>query len=287
MKQSKMCASTVDSLLRTPRLPQTHSEVICRTMDACLILIGDSDIVRWPESLWPSIGQRDTRIVGRSGATISDLVTMWEELQQQRQQQQHRLNNSTIDPSSPTRKIYVFCAGENDIGADPIWKSEESIQRILHSFTTCGEPGDQDSYWIYLGPKLEPWLDQDIEARKQYQKMSRMIHRILTSQASSSIPVSNRWIFIDCLLLFCDHDDSIADHAVWHEPDTTDCAPDKTNRSDGNHPTVRPSALPGAIYKARPNPIYFDCDHLHLSNEGYRVWKRKVEDCIRRNWFPC
>ena len=38
--------------------------------------------------------------------------------------------------------------------------------------------------------------------------------------------------------------------------------------------------IPGATLggKAKAEPVYFSSDQLHLSEEGYRIWKRVVEE---------
>lgn len=89
-----------------------------------------------------------------------------------------------------------------------------------------------------LGPKIEPWQRDDAESRKQYIQLSRMMERRCADV--------DRILFIDCLLMFC-------------------------GRS-----AEQPGALLGG--RAQADSRYFDADKLHLSDQGYTVWKTRLEE---------
>jgi lysophospholipase L1-like esterase len=96
---------------------------------------------------------------------------------------------------------------------------------------------------IFLGPKIEPWHFNDETSRRQYIRLSRAFERLALEHARSA-----QIYFIDCLLMFCGES----------------------------------ASLPGALFgnRAVAEGQYFDTDQLHLSDDGYRIWKRTVEECI-------
>ena len=134
--------------------------------------------------------------------------------------------------------VLVICAGENDVG--------ESLE-LSTTFKSFQELLDivfsrsaATTKLIFLGPKIEPWLDHT-ESRKQYIRLSRGIERIC-HESSHARNIN----FLDCLTIFCG--------------ETAD--------------------LPGALYggRARAVPSFFVPDGLHLSDAGYVIWKRMVEE---------
>jgi lysophospholipase L1-like esterase len=188
-----------------------------------LILVGDSDIERWPKSLLPSAGQHNPPIVsGHSGSTLAEILP-------------HVLQQAL---QSNGKTILVVCAGENDIGSLPLWKSEAALKQLLEE--TVGSKQNNNMHLIFLGPKFEPWLHEDRESRKSYIQMSRAFQRLVELQ--------DRSVFVDSLTLFCGAS----------------------------------ARQPGALFKAQPDPTYFNDDQLHLSTEGYRIWKDKVEETIQK-----
>jgi len=150
--------------------------------------------------------------------------------------------------------ILVVCAGENDIGSGiPLFESERSFRLLLEA--VLASPGGVISHLIFLGPKIEPWLKDDPDSRKRYIQMSRAFHRQCANAASSNNNSDTcraiRISYIDCLTMFCD--DASADQ-------------------------------PGALFggKAAADPIFFSSDQLHLSEKGYVIWKREVENAATK-----
>ena len=196
-----------------------------------VVLIGDSDISRWPPSLYPSSVVSN---LGQSGATLSDLLP---------QLHQWLKDMPKNDTASSRDKIHIFvaCAGENDIG------SGRSVDGILETFRAFidGLP-DLSSYLLFLGPKFEPWLSEDFSSRKQYTKLSNALQRTIRKHPRFS---TNQIIFVDCLTMFC---------------------------------TKETSDVPGAVHggKALPDKQFFNPDGLHLSEEGYGIWKHIILDKI-------
>ena len=172
-----------------------------------VVLVGDSDIARWPEQLLPS-GTKS--VSGHSGATLAQVLP-------------HVLGGSSST-------IFVVCAGENDIDSVPLWESEASFRDLVKRCV--------GSHLIFLGPKLEPWLQDDTSSRKKYFQMATAFQTDLKDCPHAT--------FVNCLTEFC---------------------------NEGKDE-------PGAVFKAKPDPKFFDGDQLHLSDEGYRKWKLIVEDEI-------
>jgi lysophospholipase L1-like esterase len=129
-----------------------------------------------------------------------------------------------------------------------------------------------------LGPKFEPWLDQDPSYKKKYAAMARAFRRGLEEydtttsfcngnsakrndkhsdtgdRGGSNFDTHDRILFIDCLTMFCGET----------------------------------ANLPGARLggRARADPRFFASDQLHLSREGYEIWKEAVETGIERLLAP-
>mmetsp|Transcript_27793 Transcript_27793/g.52377 ORF Transcript_27793/g.52377 Transcript_27793/m.52377 type:complete len:233 (-) Transcript_27793:1430-2128(-) len=219
---------------------------LCDKMSWNIILFGDSDISRWPPSVYPSsfkIGPKASNY-GESGAELTDVL---HQTVQWKLQIEDGTNN--IDNDNETaNNLFVCCAGENDIG------SGRSLDLILETFRAVLDalfPADNDSKqqlpsnkskMIFFGPKFEPWLADDNTSRKQYTKLNNGFQRIIRKHQ-----LSNQIKYIDCLTLFCTKDSA---------------------------------TLPGAIYggKAMADNKYFDADGLHLNDKGYGVWRQMVEE---------
>lgn len=201
-----------------------------------IALIGDSDIARWPKELLPSIDGATISVTGFSGATLDKIVPHVE------QQQCPQDNGVAADIV-----VLVICAGENDIGDGySLHKSEESFTRLLDVIYNRSNRRQRRSrlIFLFLGPKLEPWLEQDADARKKYVNMSRSFERLCKDRNMSELIA-----FVDCLVMFCG--------------------------ASGK----QPGAILGG--KAKAEPRYFQPDQLHLCNFGYAIWKSEVEDRIQ------
>ncbi|GAX29205.1 hypothetical protein FisN_28Lu056 [Fistulifera solaris] len=183
-------------------------------------LLGDSDVARWPDSEYP---RKVIHVSGQSGATLSQIVVPHNFLE--------------ID-------VVIVCAGENDIATNiPLWQSEQALRNLLQQLLVTQSSLQRV---FFLGPKFEPWMQDDREMRKKYWQMNLSFQRIVSTEE----PFATRVQYIDSLFLFCQ------------------------NESRDQLETK------GAVYKATPNPIYFHADQLHLSQEGYLVWKELFEQQI-------
>jgi len=191
-------------------------------------LVGDSDIDRWPKALLPSVIRATTTVLGHSGATLRQVLP--------------HVRGSLERSVAPTNfVILVVCAGENDIGNGmTLVETETYFQELLKII--FDRTDSTNVHLIFLGPKFEPWLNKDKDARKQYIQMSLTFQRCCRNNKYSS-----QISYIDCLAMFC------------------------------GESANQPGAVLGG--KAVADPSLFDADQLHLSEKGYRIWKRILEDC--------
>lgn len=218
-----------------------------------VLQIGDSDIALWPCQLLPSLDSLKSNddfdtpamiVSGHSGATLDVVVAKL----------RHHLScmtNASDSKEGSVSLLVVACAGENDIGSgvsldasvaslriflDLAFSIEETIPMVSSStkrrFTM--------EHLIFLGPKFEPWLEDDPSLKKKYSKMSRSFARCCSRHVHS-----NRIHYIDCLTMFC-----------------------------GESGLVPGATLAG---RASAEEKYFEADRLHLSLEGYKIWKEVVE----------
>lgn len=205
-----------------------------------IVLVGDSDVARWPEILLPC---PDSEVSGHSGVTLRELLPYIDTVLDD--------ENST----SGTLLVLIVCAGENDIGNgislnDSVKSFEDMLERIYPSDTHYSVETNNNRFLIFLGPKFEPWLQDDIDSRKQYVQMSLSFDQCCQKLNNNRNSADQKHIFyVDCLTMFC-------------------------SQISAN----QPGALLGGM--ARIDAIYFDSDELHLSVEGYNKWKQVVEQQI-------
>jgi len=226
-----------------------------------LLLLGDSDIYRWPDDLIPCCTQArgnshlpksnktlQVEKVARGGATLSDVKRMFERWASS-SETQLKVRYGDGDDG---KVIVIACAGENDLG---FGNSVEHVSKIFCSLldslmlTLLGGSNSTGPHVrvIFLGPKYEPILTDDHSLKKQYTKLSKAMKRICNRHTQAG-----RIQFLDCLVMFCDE-------KTKDVPGTT---------SDG---------------RAIPNEKLFDVDKLHLNDDGYRIWKREVENLLTSN----
>ena len=203
-----------------------------------MILLGDSDVSRWPSSLYPRYPTSTLTSISTStshcndgvgGAQMSDVLQQINKWKKDKKDE----SNGTVNDN-----ILICCAGENDLG------SGRSIDQILETFRAVLDalfPSTKsDIKLIFIGPKFEPWLINDNTSRKQYIKLNNSLQRAIRKHHAT-----DQITYIDCLTLFC----------------TDETAND-----------------PGAIHsKTIPDEKYFDKDGLHLNDEGYEKWKQIIE----------
>lgn len=210
-----------------------------------IIMLGDSDISRWPSQLFPKTTKGKVHVIARGGACICDVKHMFENwVAEVASLSNVIITSNRIDLNGVIRKgksMIVACAGENDIGAG------RSIGSILSDFEDLISSVCQTidvSTIFFFGPKYEPWLLSDHDSRERYLKLSKAMSRSVERNIHQ-----NRIIFIDCLTMFCEGKD-----------------------------------LPGAIEGNRAIPIsaLFADDGLHLSDDGYAIWKNEIEQRLVR-----
>lgn len=203
-----------------------------------LVLIGDSDVAFWPEALYPIHDGKKFIVSGHSGSTLGEIIPFLDKI----------LKDQQLDgtASSNDGLLVVAVAGENDIGNGlSLDDTLQSLERFVNLiFNEKGEESSSSSsdnrHLIFLGPKFEPWLQDDFSSKKKYAKMSRSFHRFFERHNRSK-----NLHYIDCLTMFCGSSASI----------------------------------PGAVLggKAKPEYRYFASDLLHLSQHGYKIWKDTIE----------
>ena len=155
------------SLTKDSDQPQEHhgDNSTATTIAMMLLLLGDSDISRWPADMLPAWPKGEVEVQGYSGATLEQVVDKFPE----------------------KAEIVIFCAGENDVGSGiEIQKSLDAIDRLLNKTF---------HHLIFLGPKFEPWQNDDLASRKQYTKLSKGLRRRCEGKSNVT--------FVDCLAMFC------------------------------------------------------------------------------------
>jgi len=222
-----------------------------------LALIGDSDIAYWPKELLPSLGNGATWdqviVSGYPGATLAEIPPL------QRVLIEHNTDkdNSNDGDEGVTKSIpkddvlvVVACAGENDIGNGiSFGKSAEALGEFTDAVFDETYNGS-NTILIFLGPKFEPWLEHDPSCKKKYTAMAMSFGRYLGDYETTKQNNNHHIHFIDCLTMFCGESANI------------------------------PGARLGGRAKAEPQ--FFASDQLHLSKEGYALWKKVVEDEIKQ-----
>ena len=215
-----------------------------------IIFIGDSDIAYWPSTLLPVAIRGDVipLVRGHPGATLKDMLPHLRSVMVQAQETRTSNNHQYAS------LVIVACAGENDIGngialddsLDALNLFLDIVFSIQHLPSSSKPPFP---YLIFLGPKFEPWLEDDPSMKKEYSKMTRSFQRCFDKHVHAS-----HMEFVDCLTMFCGETASL------------------------------PGAVLGGMAKA--DEIYFAADKLHLSAQGYQVWKEVVEERIQRLLIP-
>mmetsp|Transcript_6325 Transcript_6325/g.11946 ORF Transcript_6325/g.11946 Transcript_6325/m.11946 type:complete len:266 (+) Transcript_6325:136-933(+) len=244
-----------------------------------LVFVGDSDIARWPKHLLPQVPaissfcqhrhkqhhdedpkneQRARHVTtfhhAQNGATMQSLAS-------QIKRAKKEISSSTIDNcESFDVTIFIACAGENDLSTcsnttssmlDRIMEHFESAVQSIFSIKSSKQQ-IKNPHLIFIGPKVEPWMEQDdLDARMSYFQLSERLRSCIAKLSSSSCPIatkckSNSIFYLDSLTLFCGE-------------------------------TSNKSVVGGQAIAQR---IYFHEDELHLSQNGYEIWKNQVDDIL-------
>jgi hypothetical protein len=240
-----------------------------KVLQSSFSFVGDSDIARWPQHLLPQVlpvsphddhdnsatCQVTTFHHAENGATMQRLVA------------QIKRAKKEISSSSFDATVFIACAGENDISTttstpsllDRILEQFESAVRCIFSSTTKKRMFN-NPHFIFIGPKVEPWMEQDeLNARMCYFQLSESLRSTISKLSScptlmNSVDTtrsnSNHSIyFLDSLTLFCGE-------------------------------TQNKSVVGGRAIAERK---YFQEDGLHLSHDGYEIWKKQVEDILHHD----
>ena len=245
------------------------------TTDIALVFLGDSDMAKWPSNLLPSLTTKEDlehhRIHqvnfnhSQSGALLSNVHTQLPKAMRELGEE----NNKS------KRIFFIACAGENDISSgqpiDTVIQSFTSFMQSIFKETTCATR----PHLIFFGPKLEPWLDDDIGSRKLYYQLSqRMLRSCIDLNSTVTEDHNNHESH--------DHSHDHADHL---------CHQHINCNSDGRNITyidcltmfcergeeLRTGILSGEM---KADPKYFDADGLHLNEEGYAKWKEELESVL-------
>ena len=235
-----------------------------------LVFIGDSDIARWPDDLYPSPSTKAS--LGHHHITSTVINHAKGGASMKHLREQIALSMKQLSGKHYDAIIFIACAGENDISngmdIDEIMKSFEKAANILFSPTMIAT--SHQIHFIFIGPKVEPWMeDGELEARKGYFQLSERLN-----QAREKISASI-WSWDDG-----DGDQSISSRL---------CGVGGVGGGDGRSihyidaltmfcgDTNSRSVCAG---KAVAERIYFDEDGLHLSNEGYELLRKEVESVL-------
>lgn len=211
-----------------------------------LVLLGDSDIAYWPKNEYPhspsQLGNRDSAVpIQNFGRSGATLADVTTMWRQDVGPSLLSQHKKNGSEDNDDQFFFVLCAGENDVGTGISLDSTiASMEELLRSIFTSGL---SIRYVIFLGPKYEPWQKDDQSSKKKYSKMSRSMARVCKRQ-----DWSDRIFYLDSLTLFC-----------------------------GESASIPGAALMG---KAQADPKYFASDQLHLSPEGYRIWKEEIDKLL-------
>ncbi len=205
-----------------------------------VVLVGDSDIAYWPKDLKPSqvgLSNHEPLVSGHPGATLSGVLPHLRRL--------FKKATTAASLNSESTLFVVACAGENDIGEGI--SLQKSVRDLSEFVDAVLEPKTCKVALIFLGPKFEPWLEDDPSYKTKYAAMGRAFQKCINDYKENNHPGIH---FVDCLTMFCGET----------------------------------ANLPGARFdgRAKADPKYFAPDRLHLSREGYAVWKQEVEAIIQR-----
>ncbi len=168
-----------------------------------LVLIGDSDISRWPSPLYPIIPSGTSVVINNYGTSGACLVDLPKQIDQWKVQNEDRCDSNCL---------FICCAGENDIGSGiTIERITEAFRAILDAMFPSVNPDQRhESRMIFFGPKFEPWLTDDHASRKKYAKLNNGLQRAIRKHHAC-----DRVMYVDCLTLFCTKETAFEPGAVY------------------------------------------------------------------------
>ncbi|EJK51994.1 hypothetical protein THAOC_28780, partial [Thalassiosira oceanica] len=120
-----------------------------------LVMLGDSDISRWPAGL-RDLSPAPAENLAAGGAVMSDLLAQLGDWR----------SRGDSEGEGNAAALFLCCAGENDVGSGrPVDAVLETLRRFLDE-AVGGDSGDDRL--VFVGPKLEPWLADDVRSRRLY-----------------------------------------------------------------------------------------------------------------------
>ena len=258
------------------------------------ILVGDSDISRWPSSEMPSLvdhsvmkhhnfkqpifsnysksGELLQNVPSQVAKALKDLKGGRKKSKSKRKQSlgrqkhnHHHDHDHDVQHEHPSI-FFIACAGENDLS------SGFSVDTVVHSFHKLVDSIFSDSnchdrpHLIFFGPKLEPWLNDNDneEMRKFYYQLNE---RLIISSSNCARDVT------------IDHSAKEGQNHHCHSDGKNVSYIDSLTLFCGQSANERGSVLSG---KAKADETYFDVDGLHLNQEGYKVWKQELERTLEQ-----
>ena len=268
--------------------------------DIVLVLVGDSDISRWPTSEITSLFDypilKDHQFkqpilsnYSKSGALLQNVTsqvakalkdlngstinskksqTRSKKHYEKKQNQNHNQNHNGHDQQQHKHPslFFIACAGENDLSSgfpvDTVINSFHKLVDSIFSESHChGQP-----YLIFFGPKLEPWLnDNDNE------EMRKLYYQLNERLAVASLECAKNVTMGHSLRQGRNHHcHSDGKNVYFIDSLTRFCGPSASEKG---------SVLSG---KAKAETKYFDDDGLHLNENGYKVWKEELGSLLVR-----
>jgi len=280
-----------------------------------IVLMGDSDISRWPPSLYPTIPTADTILfstapandanqqnlqnnhdkcqadlprvpsstiqnIGVGGAEMACLrnqLRQWREEKNDIQSTRH----GQRDHLSNETIIFVACAGENDIG------SGRSLDQILDTFRSFLD----DLYCLFSPLAHSTTGNDNIDIKIKRNHANNYDGSTSSHKINHSNNNNFHLIFIGPKLEpWLSKDFSSRKQYAKLSNGLQRCMRKHSghNSNSGRMTyvdcltlfcTEDTANVPGAVHGGRavPDPVYFDGDGLHLSEVGYAVWKEMIE----------
>ena len=263
----------------------SHCKTTCNDHShIALIFFGDSDIARWPEHLFPSLDLTTKKNLNHHRIDVttfnfSKSGAIMENLSKQITKASHELTgkNERFD-----EMIFIGCAGENDVSNGiPIDTTMEFFNEAMKSINSFFDhhSSPKQPYVLFMGPKVEPWMDSsELESRNGYFQLSARLKQACRALSASASICSDQ-----CRNPHYGSQSRIEKHANESE---ISCKRDHEGHFVhyvdclAMFCTLETMGLSVVGGQALADTKYFNEDGLHLSDEGYLVWKEEVVNLI-------
>ncbi len=241
--------------------------------EIALVLIGDSDISRWPPELYPSIPinqHEPTSSLCHATLTTVNFAkggAIMENLPKQIQKSLKEISEKRFDTT-----VFIACAGENDVSSNiPMNEIISSLVKSIEKIFSKSSSRSNQTHLIFIGPKIEPWMTEDeLDARTKYFQLSHRLKQSFQMQKQggerrdAGDPSSkNLYSFSSTA---CNDRESVKKSIFYIDCLTIFCGESKDLSVSGG--------------KAIADKKYFDADELHLSHEGYELLQREVRKIL-------